>query len=108
MAEFLERRQALAGLVIVMDVRHPLAEYDRRMLAWGLGAGLSVLLLLTKSDKLKRGPVRATQLSVEREARRLAGADGRVRVEAFSARDYTGVEPVQALLDSWLEVPPRA
>jgi GTP-binding protein len=107
MAEFLERRQALAALVIVMDIRHPLVEYDRRMLAWGLGAGLSVLLLLTKSDKLKRGAARSALLAVEREASTLPGTQGRVEVEAFSAHDYTGVERVQALLDTWLEVPAR-
>ncbi len=107
MAEFLERRQALAGLVIVMDIRHPLADYDRRMLAWGLGAGLSVLLLLTKSDKLKRGAARSALLAVEREARKLAGTDGPVQAEVFSAQDYTGVGSVQALLDTWLEVPTR-
>ena len=105
MAEFLERRQALAGLVIVMDIRHPLAEYDRRMLAWGLSSGLSVLLLLTKSDKLRHGAAHSARLAVEREAKKLSGMDGRVEVEVFSARARTGVESVQALLDTWLELP---
>jgi GTP-binding protein len=77
------------------------------MLAWGLGAGLSVLLLLTKSDKLKRGAARSALLAVEREARKLPGTQGRVEVEVFSAHDHTGVERVQALLDTWLEVPAR-
>ncbi len=108
MAEFLERRQALCGLVIVMDIRHPLAEYDRRMLAWGERAGLPVLLLLTKADKLKRGAARSALLGVEREVMDSSGPQGRVQVETFSAQDLTGVEAVQALLDLWLEVPLRA
>lgn len=108
MAEFLERRQALCGLVIVMDIRHPLAEYDRRMLVWGQRAGLPVLLLLTKADKLKRGAARSALLGVEREVMDSSGPHGRVQVETFSAQDLTGVESVQALLDLWLEVPVRA
>jgi GTP-binding protein len=101
MAEFLERRRALAGLVIVMDIRHPLTDYDRQMLAWGRRAELPVLLLLTKADKLKRGAVLAAQLGVARET---AAADGQVLVLTFSATERTGVEAVQAVLDRWLEV----
>ena len=99
MADYLERRQSIAGLVIVMDIRHPLADYDRQMLAWARRAGRPVLLLLTKADKLKRGAVQATRLAVTREA-----AD--TRVETFSAVDRAGVESVQAVLDEWLQVAP--
>lgn len=99
MADFLERRQALSGLVIVMDIRHPLADYDRHMLAWGKRAELPVLLLLTKSDKLKRGAVAGTRLEVTRQA----GADA--QVEIFSATERVGVERVQSILDEWLQVP---
>jgi GTP-binding protein len=108
MAEFLERRRSLRGLVLVMDIRHPLADYDRHMLIWGLGAELPVLLLLTKADKLRRGAVRSVQRAVEQEAARAAGGSGSVRVEPFSATDRTGVERVQATLNLWLEVPPGA
>jgi GTP-binding protein len=101
MAEFLERRRALAGLVIVMDIRHPLTDYDRQMLAWGRRAELPVLLLLTKADKLKRGAVLAAQLGVARET---AAADGQVLVLTFSAMERTGVDAVQAVLDRWLGV----
>jgi GTP-binding protein len=106
MAEFLERREALAGLVIVMDIRHPLKDYDRQMLAWGMAARLPMLLLLTKSDKLKRGAGGATKLAVERDAREIAGSAAEVRVQRFSATERQGVESVQAVLDVWLQVPP--
>lgn len=101
MADYLERRRSIAGLVIVMDIRHPLADYDRQMLAWGERAGLPVLLLLTKADKLKRGAARAAQLAVERDAAQRET----VRVELFSATERSGVEAVQAILDDWLQVP---
>jgi len=107
MADFLERRQSITGLVIVMDIRHPLADYDRQILAWGLRGRLPVLLLLTKADKLGRGAARSAQHAVERAARAQSGPDSVVQALAFSAEEKTGVESVQALLDQWLEVPPR-
>lgn len=108
MADFLERRQSIVGLVIVMDIRHPLAEYDRQMLGWGQRAEIPVLLLLTKADKLGRGAAGTVQLKVEHAVRDARHRSLPVHVMAFSAQDKTGVEPVQALLDQWLEVPPRA
>lgn len=100
MAEFLERRRSLAGLVIVMDIRHPLTDYDRQMLNWGIARGLPVLLLLAKADKLKRGAVSATQLAVQRAV--AAWTQAQVRVMPFSTLDRIGVEPVQAVLEEWL------
>lgn len=101
MAAYLEQRRSLAGLVVVMDIRHPLAEFDRQMLHWGGRADLPMLLLLTKADKLKTGAARATQHAVERAVSELAG---RVEVMLFSALKRQGVEPVQGVLDLWLEV----
>lgn len=107
MADFLERRRSIVGLVIVMDIRHPLAEYDRHMLAWASRGDLPALLLLTKADKLGRGAARSTQLAVEREVRGMHGSGSPVQVMTFSARETTAVGPVQALLDRWLDVPAR-
>ncbi len=100
MAEFLEKRRALAGLVIVMDIRHALGDYDRQMLDWGVKRNLPVVLLLAKADKLKRGAVCSTQLAVERYL--AESVQGDVRVLPFSTLDRSGVEPVQAILEEWL------
>jgi GTP-binding protein len=100
MAVYLERRRSLSGLIIVMDCRHPLADYDRQMLAWGRRAKLPVLMLLTKSDKLKRGALLSTVRAVEREVGAAA------EVLTFSAMEQTGVEPVQSWLDRRLGVDP--
>jgi GTP-binding protein len=98
LARYLELRASLAGLVIVMDIRHPLAEFDRKMLAWGLGRALPILVLLTKVDKIGHGAAAGTLARVRREAA------GEVECQIFSARDRTGIEPVQARLDLWFEV----
>jgi GTP-binding protein len=101
MAAYLEQRRSLAGLVVVMDIRHPLVEFDRQMLYWGGRADLPTLVLLTKADKLKTGAARATQHAVERA---VADLTGRFEVLLFSALKRQGVESVQGLLDLWLEV----
>ena len=101
MAAYLEQRRSLSGLVVVMDIRHPLAELDRQMLHWGGRADLPMLVLLTKADKLKTGAARATQLAVERA---VSDVVGRIEVMLFSALKRQGVDRVQGLLDLWLEI----
>ena len=53
LGEYLQHRQCLAGLVVLMDIRHPLKDLDQQMIDWAVSAELPVLLLLTKADKLK-------------------------------------------------------
>ncbi|NCA70118.1 MAG: YihA family ribosome biogenesis GTP-binding protein [Sphingobacteriia bacterium] len=103
MAAYLERRRSLVGLVIVMDIRHPLTELDRQMLTWSTRARLPVLLLLTKADKLKQGAASATRLSVQQTA---AQWGGQVEVVLFSATRLHGVAQTQGLLDRWLAIEP--
>ena len=101
MAAYLDQRQSLAGVVVVMDVRHPLTAFDLQMLDWGRQIDLQMLLLLTKSDKLKRGAALST---LNRVVAAVAEDAKRVRVELFSAQTRRGVEPVHRLLDRWLGV----
>ncbi len=100
---YLKQRGSLVGLVLLMDVRHPLTEFDRQMLAWCRDAALDVHVLLTKSDKLKRGAAQNTLLKVRRD---LAGLHPQVSVQLFSALDGTGLEAARAQLAAWLELDP--
>lgn len=101
MADYLQSRRSLAGLVVVMDVRHPLTPFDQQMLAWSRGSDLPLLLLLTKCDKLKRGAARA---QLDRVRRAVTDDGERVSVELFSSFDRQGMGPVHALLDRWFLV----
>jgi GTP-binding protein len=101
MASYFQQRRSLAGLVVVMDIRRPLTAFDLQMLEWGRTMDLEMLLLLTKSDKLKRAAVR-TELDRVRKA--TATDRTRVRAEVFSAQQRWGIEPVHKLLDRWLVV----
>ncbi|HSH41907.1 MAG TPA: YihA family ribosome biogenesis GTP-binding protein, partial [Arenicellales bacterium] len=95
-----EQRRSLAGLVLLMDIRHPLTDYDRQLLDWARQAGLAVHILPTKADKLKRGAAKAALLQVRRQLE----ADGLpATVQLFSALKKEGLEEVWAVLDAWLE-----
>jgi len=103
MERYLERRTSLKGLVVVMDIRHPLTEIDQQMIAWGIAAALPLLLLLTKADKLKRGAVDRSLQSVRKAM--AAGASTSIEVQPFSAVTRLGLKDTQSQLSAWLDLP---
>ena len=96
---YLQHRQSLRGLVLLMDIRHPLTDFDTTMINWAHEAGMPVRILLTKADKLKRGLAMSTLLSV-RKALESYGA--LVEAQLFSATRGDGLEDLQEQLDIWL------
>lgn len=100
MAAYLEKRRSLRGLVVVMDARHPMTDYDIQMIEWAASRVLPLHVLLTKSDKLKRGPAAATRLQVEKQLRQM---HPEATVQLFSALKRTGVDAAYAQLDSWFD-----
>lgn len=97
--DYLRRRQSLCGLVLLMDSRHPLQDFDRMMLGWAGSCNMPVHILLTKADKLKKGPASNTLLSVRRE---LETIDGDISVQLFSALKRSGLDQLRQQLDHWL------
>lgn len=104
LSEYLRERQCLKGLVLMMDVRHPLQEYDTMMLNWALDAEMPVHILLTKADKLKRGPAQSTLLKVRKHVNE-AGFGDLVSVQTFSSLKRAGVDTLKAKLVDWLALP---
>ncbi|MEZ0471439.1 ribosome biogenesis GTP-binding protein YihA/YsxC [Luteimonas salinilitoris] len=99
-AGYFERRQALKGLVVVMDIRHPLRDYDRQMLGYAVPRGLPAHVLLTKADKLGRGGSGNVLQTVRRDLEADYG-DG-VSVQTFSALAKQGVDEARAVVAGWL------
>lgn len=99
---YFRQRQALRGLVVVMDIRHPLKDYDRQMLDYAVARGLPAHVLLTKADKLGRGQQAQAVQAVRRELA-AAGAGG-VGVQAFSSQTRQGVDEACAVVAGWLEL----
>jgi GTP-binding protein len=96
---YLQHRQSLRGLVMLMDIRHPLTEPDQQMLGWAISATMPVHILLTKADKLKRGPAQNTLLSVQS---RLREHEELVRVQLFSSLKRQGVDVLGKQINRWL------
>ncbi len=103
MSEYLHARQSLQGLIIVMDIRHPLQALDTMMINWAVAAELPAHLLLTKSDKLKRGATRNTLLMVEKHIAE-ANVDDLVSAQTFSALKGDGLEALEQRVASWMMV----
>ena len=92
---YFDTRRSLRGVLLVMDIRHPLRPFDENMLAWCSAAGLACHALLTKADKLKRGPARSVLLQVRRRLPEGASA------QVFSARTREGLDELVAVLSGW-------
>lgn len=96
---YLQQRQSLRGLVLLMDARHPLQAFDQQMLAWAIAAGMPVHILLTKADKLKNGPANNALLQVRRH---LQEHGDLVSVQLFSALKHSGHTELTGVLNAWL------
>ena len=97
---YFRNRQSLRGLVLMMDVRRPLTDFDQQMLAWCSDAGLPCHVLLTKADKLSRG---AAGGALQKTRAALAQLPGEFSVQLFSGLKRSGVEEAQQKLDEWLD-----
>lgn len=78
LGEYLQKRNSLKGLVVLMDIRHPLKDLDQQMVQWAVASNISVMILLTKADKLASG-ARKSQLNMVREASKMFGGIFRLK-----------------------------
>jgi len=99
---YLERRKALAGLVIVMDIRHPLKDMDRQLADFALSRDLPLHLVLTKADKLGHGKRVEALRQVRAAVGELAG------VQIFSATSGLGLDELERVMAGWLLSKPQA
>lgn len=98
LGEYLQKRQSLKGLVVLMDIRHPMKDLDQQLIIWAVECGIPVQVMLTKADKLKSGARKAQVLKVREEAKTFGGD---VAVDAFSSLSGIGVDTLRAKLDEW-------
>ncbi|MDH3620145.1 MAG: ribosome biogenesis GTP-binding protein YihA/YsxC [Gammaproteobacteria bacterium] len=99
MADYFESRKSLTGMFLIVDIRRQLTDFDHQMLAFADSVGLPTHVLLTKTDKLKRGQAAKALLEVRRDLgdtatvqhfsalNRLGEGEARARLEAFLTQD---------------------
>ena len=103
--DYLRRRQSLQGLVLVMDVRHPLQAFDQMFVQWAIECEMPLHILLTKADKLKNGPAHTTLLNLRKQ---LAEHQTLITAQLFSATKGKGLQELQQRLSDWLYLPEEA
>lgn len=96
METYLAQRKSLCGIILVMDVRHPLTEFDWQMIEWCQHTGLALHILLTKADKLTYGAAKNTLLQVQKN---LKDINIPVTAQLFSALKKLGIDEVHQALD---------
>lgn len=102
---YLQSRNALRGLVLIMDIRHPLTELDALLLDLFAPTGKPVHVLLTKADKLTRGAALSTLRNVEEG---LKGYPGSATCQLFSSRSKLGVDSARLTVEGWLRRIPQS
>jgi len=98
LSRYLQERQCLQGLVLLMDIRHFLKESDQQMLKWAYEVGLPVHCLLSKSDKLKQSAKSKALMQCKKQIKDL---HPEASVQAFSSTKKHGLDQLLAKLDAW-------
>jgi GTP-binding protein len=96
MQTYLTKRKSLCGMILVMDVRHPLTEFDWQMIEWCQHAKLPLHIILTKADKLNFGSAKNTMLQVEKELSELPMP---LSLQLFSALKKSGIDEIHSALN---------
>ncbi|MEE9412502.1 MAG: ribosome biogenesis GTP-binding protein YihA/YsxC [Methylococcales bacterium] len=99
--DFLQTRQSLQGILIFMDIRHPMSNYDLQLIDWCEQNQLPLHILLTKADKLGYGAAKSTLLKIQRE---LEPANMPASAQTFSSLKKTGLDEAYEVLDNWFEL----
>ena len=98
LAHYFNVRQSLRGLVVLMDIRHPLTPLDESMVGWALNRALPVHVLLTKADKLSRGQAQSTLFHVKKQYEE---HEDLFTVQVFSSLKREGLDELKAVLQTW-------
>ena len=99
---YLGSRNSLMGLVLLMDIRHPLTPFDCLMLDWAASINMPMHILLTKADKLTFGAGKAALLKTQRDIQQKWGDTASIQL--FSSTKRIGIEQAQYVLAQWLHL----
>jgi len=99
---YLGSRESLKGLILMMDIRHPMTDFDLLMLDWSIASHMPMHILLTKADKLTYGAAKNTLLKIQAEIRK--GWGEAVSISLFSAPKRLGLEEAYTVLAGWMEL----
>lgn len=99
LTRYLEERQSLQGVILLVDIRHPFKDSDMMIVDWASRAEMPLHILLTKSDKLKHGAAKTALLSAQKELKPYGEL---ISLQLFSALKASGVDGLRKQLNNWL------
>jgi len=97
LGQYLENRNCLKGIVLLIDIRHPLKEFDAMMAEWAGQAQIPLHILLTKADKLTRNHANKSVMEKKKQLKDLP----EVSIQTFSSVNKSGLEELEAQLNTW-------
>jgi GTP-binding protein len=97
---YFKQRKSLQGLILVMDIRHPMRELDIVLIDYCIELGLPVHIVLNKADKLSHNAVAKTLMQVKKA---LTDYPNFVTFQSFSALKGEGIKPLHNILDKWYD-----
>lgn len=98
LSDYIANRSSLRGIIIIMDIRHPLKDLDWQMIEWCWQQQLKMHILLSKADKLSTNHANQTLFATQKK---LQDLNGLITVQKFSALTKEGLEQAQHKLDEW-------
>ncbi len=98
---YLTTRAPLKGIVLLVDSRHPLKDFDNMMIDFAVQQGLHLHILLTKADKLSNNQKNNAKFTVQKT---LKTQDSELlSVQLFSSLTKDGLSELQSKLDEWFD-----
>ena len=101
LTQYLDKRQCLRGLVLVMDVRNPMQDLDKVLMKRAFDTNLPLHIILTKIDKISRGASKNTLFQL-RQGLKNSALDHLVTAQVFSSVTGEGVDELSSKLAGWL------
>jgi len=98
---YMTTRQSLKGIILLMDIRHPLKPFDEQLLKWSESVAMPTHILLTKCDKLKPNPANNALFTTRKALEKI---NPQASIQLFSATNRTGLDIVVRKLDEWLHI----
>ncbi len=98
LSQYLAERSNLVGVVLLVDIRHPLKEFDETMIQWAITGNMPLHILLTKSDKLNFGTAKSAMIKLRHQLRDHGDL---ISVQLFSSLKKSGIDELTAKLDQW-------
>ena len=94
---YLQERLSLRGIFLIIDVRHPLKDFDRSMLKYCETNNLALHVILNKSDKLSKNQASKAMAAINKEITTINAS-----MQLFSALKGVGVKEARHKLAEWL------